>query len=74
MTRPPGNIVIGEWASSHLRVEPDGGWWCQEGSRNYLFADGTVHFLKAEDIRQANDGYPNPNLTIDGIRGIDWPR
>ena len=25
-------------------------------------------------FRPANDGNPNPNLTIDGIEGVDWPR
>ena len=74
VARPSGKILIGEWLSNHSRIKQDGGWWCWEGSRNYLFADGQVQFLKAEDIRPANDGYPNPNLTIHGIRGIDWPR
>ena len=72
--KPAGKILIGEWSSSHLRIEPDDGWWCREGSRNYLFADGQVQFIKAKDIRPARDGYPNPNLTLHGIRGIDWPR
>jgi prepilin-type processing-associated H-X9-DG protein len=74
--KPDGKILIGEWMSNHLRVDKDTdkGWWCGEGSRNYLFADGQVQFLKAEDIRPANDGYPNPNLTTHGISGIDWPK
>jgi prepilin-type N-terminal cleavage/methylation domain-containing protein/prepilin-type processing-associated H-X9-DG protein len=77
--RPTGKILMGEWNSNHLRAVERGwygydGWWCWQGSRNYLFADGQVNFLKAEDIRPANDSYPNPNLTIHGIRGIDWPR
>ncbi len=79
VAKPSGKILMGEWNSNHLRVVEEGwygydGWWCSQGSRNYLFADGQVQFLKAEDIREANDGYPNPNLTINGIRGIDWPR
>jgi prepilin-type N-terminal cleavage/methylation domain-containing protein/prepilin-type processing-associated H-X9-DG protein len=79
VAKPTGKILMGEWNSNHLRVVEEGwygydGWWCWQGSRNYLFADGQVHFLKAEDIRPARDGYPNPNLTIDGISGIDWPR
>jgi len=73
---PYGKIIIGEWNSNHLRVIETGwygygGWWCWEGSRNYLFADGHVDYIAAEDIRPATDGYPNPNLTIDGIKGID---
>ena len=79
VAKPSGKILMGEWNSNHLRIVEEGwygydGWWCWQGSRNYLFADGQVQFLKAEDIRPARDGYPNPNLTIYGIRGIDWPR
>jgi prepilin-type N-terminal cleavage/methylation domain-containing protein len=74
--KPDGKILIGEWTSNHLRVDKDTdkGWWCTVGSRNYLFADGQIRFLKAQDIRLARDGYPNPNLTIHGISGIDWPK
>lgn len=73
VAKPSGKILIGEWFSNHWRIkEKDDGWWDWEGCRNYLFADGQVHFLKAEDIHPAWDTYPNPNLTIHGIRGIDW--
>jgi prepilin-type N-terminal cleavage/methylation domain-containing protein len=77
--KPAGKIIIGEWNSNHLRVVEQGwygygGWWCWEGSRNYLFADGQIQFLRAENVRPANDSYPNPNLTVHGIRGIDWPK
>jgi prepilin-type processing-associated H-X9-DG protein len=44
------------------------------GSRNYLFADGQIRFLKAREIREANDRLPDANLTIGGIKGTDWPR
>lgn len=79
VAKPSGKILIGEWHSNHLRVEEKGwydfgGWWCREGSRNYLFVDGHVRYLAAEEIRPANDKWPNPNLTIGGIKGIDWPR
>ncbi len=79
VAKPSGKILIGEWNSNHLRVLETGwygfgGWWCWEGSRNFLFVDGQVRFLAAEEIRPAQDGWPNPNLTIDGIKGIDWPR
>ena len=76
VAKPGGKIMFGEWLSNHKRVPEgsDNGWWCWEGKRNYLFADGQVHFLDSNDIRPANDGYPNPNLTKHGIRGIDWPR
>jgi len=78
VTRPSGKILIGEWNSNHLRVDEKGwygfgGWWCWEGSRNYLFVDGHIRYLPAEEIRPAQDDWPNPNLTIRGIKGLDWP-
>jgi prepilin-type processing-associated H-X9-DG protein len=78
IAKPFAKILIGEWDSNHLRIEQDNRWWCNgwwnwNGSRNYLFADGQVNFLKAKQIRQARDGCPNPNMTIHGIKGIDWP-
>jgi prepilin-type N-terminal cleavage/methylation domain-containing protein/prepilin-type processing-associated H-X9-DG protein len=69
--KPSGKILVGEWTSNHLRVDKENGWWCWEGSRNYLFADGSVDFIEATDIAPAQDGYPNPNLTVDGIKGSD---
>jgi len=75
VARPSQKILIGEWLSNHLPVNgKDPGWWDWQGTRNYLFADGQVLFLEAAQIREANDGNPNPNLTRHGIRGIDWPR
>jgi len=75
VARPSRKILIGEWLSNHSRIDgKDPGWWGWQGSRNYLFADGQVLFLKATEIRRANDGNPNPNLTKHGIKGIDWPR
>lgn len=75
VARPSRKILIGEWLSNHLRVNGnDPGWWGWQGCRNYLFADGQVLFLEATQIREANDGNPNPNLTEHGIKGIDWPR
>ncbi|MHC4624645.1 MAG: type II secretion system protein [Planctomycetota bacterium] len=71
--RPSGKILIGEWYSNHAPVTGDNGWWCWVGKRNYLFADGRIEYLKAEDIRMARDYLPDANLTFDGIRGIDWP-
>lgn len=77
VARPYAKILIGEWECNHLRIEQDDrwwywGWWSGNGSRNYLFADGQVKFLKAEQIRKACDGRPNPNMTIHGIKGIDY--
>jgi prepilin-type processing-associated H-X9-DG protein len=76
VARPGGKIMVGEWLSNHKLIEDgnDVGWWCWNGQRNFLFADGQVQYLKASDIRPANDGYPNPNLAKHGLRGIDWPK
>jgi len=74
VSRPWSKILVGEWYSNHFRIEDDNGWWWWYGRRNYLFADGSVSYIKAEDIRQARDMLPDPHLTIDGIKGTDWPR
>ncbi|MFC1738022.1 type II secretion system protein [Planctomycetota bacterium] len=78
VAHPAGKIMMGEWSSNHFRIknaqERSKGWWTWHGRRNFLFADGHVIFLKATDIREANDGLPDVNLTVRGIKGIDWPR
>jgi len=73
VARPSGKILIGEWLSNHKPVSDDQGWWCWDGARVYLFADGRVSFLKAEAIRPARDALPDANLTVHGIKGVDWP-
>ncbi len=74
VAKPSGKILIGEWLSNHFPMKGnDAGWWTWEGSRNYLFADGQVRFLKAREIREANDKFPDANLTKRGIKGQDWP-
>ncbi len=73
VAKPSGKILMGEWLSNHSPIADDGGWWCWEGSRNFLFADGQVSQLKAREIRPAGDGFPDANLTIGGIRGQDSP-
>jgi len=75
VSRAGGKIMFGEWFSNHQSIKKgdDLGWWCWKGSRNYLFADGHVMFLKAEKLCEANDGYPDINLTVHGIKGTDWP-
>ena len=72
VARPANKVLIGEWLASHVRIDGDNGWWGWKGSRNFLFADGHVRFLDANDIRPARDGNPNPCLTINGIKGIDY--
>jgi prepilin-type N-terminal cleavage/methylation domain-containing protein len=75
VARPSNKILIGEWQSNHVRIEgEDPGWWQWKGSRNFLFAGGQVVFLDANDIRPARDGNPNPCLTVNGIKGIDYSR
>jgi len=73
VAKPAGKILIGEWLSNHSPIDEDGGWWCWEGSRNFLFADGQIRFLPAEQIRPARDELPDANLTVRGIKGLDWP-
>ena len=68
---PSQKIMVGEWTSNHRLVEGDNGWWNWNGARNMLFVDGHVEFCDATRIRGANDGFPDVNLTKDGIRGFD---
>ncbi len=68
---PGQKILCGEWTSNHLRTEEDSGWWCWEGARNFLFVDGHVSYVRADAMRSANNGFPDPNTTVDGIRGQD---
>ncbi len=72
---PSRKILAGEWFSNHnpvtgnYKTEP--GWWSWQGIRNFVFADGHTEFLAAQNIRPANDNWPDPNLTINGVNGID---
>jgi len=70
---PAQKALAGEWLSNHARVSGDNGWWNWQGSRNFLFVDGHVETRDAISILPANDGFPDPNLTSHGIRGIDVP-
>jgi len=72
--RSPGQkVMAGEWLSNHERISGDNGWWNWQGSRNFLFVDGHVEKRDAISIRPANDGFPEPNLTLHGLRGMDVP-
>ena len=73
VAKPSQKILMGEWLSNHFPIPEDPGWWTWQGSRNYLFPDGHTKILKATQIRPANDNFPNPNLTKNGIRGHDYP-
>ena len=66
---PCQKVLVAEWLDNHTSGKND--WWSWSGSRNYLFVDGHVKFMKATDILPANDGWPDINLTIDGIAGKD---
>ena len=66
---PAHKALASEWLSNHEL--PAVGWNSWLGARNYLFADGHVLFLKARQIKPANDGWPDINLTHNGIRGKD---
>lgn len=70
---PSRKVLAGEWLSNHDRTESDKGWWCWEGVRGYLFVDGHAAHMEAKRILPARDGFPDPNLTVDGIRGADAP-
>jgi prepilin-type N-terminal cleavage/methylation domain-containing protein/prepilin-type processing-associated H-X9-DG protein len=70
MVESPGEKVLAaEWLTNH--TSPKVGWWDWRGARNYLFADGHVRYLQAGKIHPAGNGFPDPNLTKDGIAGND---
>ncbi len=67
--QPCKKVLVAEWLDNHTGGENN--WWSWSGSRNYLFVDGHVQFLKADKILSANDNWPDVNLTIDGLQGKD---
>jgi prepilin-type N-terminal cleavage/methylation domain-containing protein/prepilin-type processing-associated H-X9-DG protein len=68
---PAGKVMVAEWLSNHRPLDDDAGWWCWEGARNCLFADGHVAYHEATDFEAANDGFPDFNLTAHGLKGRD---
>jgi len=66
---PGGKALAAEWLTNHdsLRV----GWWDWGGARNYLFVDGHARYLAATRLKAAVNGFPDINLTKNGIRGKD---
>jgi len=68
---PSAKILIGEWASNHFPVAQEQGWWNWQGARTFLFADGQVQFLRADQILPALDNLPDANLTVHGRNGRD---
>lgn len=71
VTTPSRKILLGEWYSNHSAWVNDKGWFGEGGKRLFLFADGHVEYLDWTEVRPGNDGLPNPNLTLYGIRGTD---
>ena len=69
VTYPTKKAMVADWLSNHSDEKTD--WWHWEGSRNYLFVDGHVRYLRARQIRPAVNDLPDINLTVDGIRGRD---
>jgi len=70
---PSKKILVGEWYANHAAFANDPGWFGWGGRRNYLFADGHVEYLDTSALLPANDGLPNPNLTVGGVGGRDVP-
>lgn len=68
---PSNKVLAAEWLSNHDPLENDPGWWGWEGTRQLLFCDGHVEYVRAKDVLPANDGFPDFNLTVDGSRGRD---
>lgn len=68
---PARKALAGEWQAWHDGLDSDNGWWDKRGTRAFLFADTHVARCAASAILTARDGLPDPNLTIDGVRGLD---
>jgi len=66
---PSQKALAAEWQTNHEGIKV--GWWDWRGGRNYLFVDGHVRYLPAERIAPAANGFPDINLTVDGICGRD---
>ncbi len=67
---PCNKALVAEWLTNHENISV--GWWNWQGARNYLFVDGHVKYLRAEQIQAAGNGYPDINLTVGGISGKDY--
>jgi prepilin-type processing-associated H-X9-DG protein len=68
---PTQKVLAGEWSSVHEVNLNEAGWFGPGGWRVFLFADGHAEYLSWQDILAGNDGNPNPNLTKDGVLGLD---
>ena len=68
---PSQKILAGEFYCQHETLAGDMGWWDARGSRTFLFADGHVRLLNASQIQLGRDGFPDPNVTVHGVKGFD---
>ena len=68
---PARKAMVSEWSANHTNL-PDG-WWSWNGARNTLFVDGHVKYLQASQINPAGNGFPDINLTVNGLSGADIP-
>jgi len=68
---PSRKAMLAEWLTNH-EAGTSVGWWSWKGGRNYLFVDGHVKYLPATSIRPAVNGFPDINLTVDGLAGWDY--
>lgn len=66
---PSQKAIAAEWLANHEGIAE--GWWSWKGARTYLFVDGHAKYVPARRIRPANNGYPDINLTVDGVAGTD---
>ena len=66
---PSRKALASEWLTNHQA--PALTWWQWGGARNYLFVDGHVKYLQTASLKPAVNGYPDINLTRDGISGVD---
>jgi len=68
---PSSKALVAEWTTNH--EFPPVGWWDWHGARNYLFVDGHCKYLQATRISPAVNGWPDINLTLNGVAGSDLP-
>jgi prepilin-type N-terminal cleavage/methylation domain-containing protein len=68
---PSQKVLVAEWLDNHESGKY--GWWAWDGAREALFADGHVKYLRARSVLPAVDGWPDFNLTRDGVLGRDLP-
>jgi prepilin-type N-terminal cleavage/methylation domain-containing protein len=66
---PAQKVMVAEWLDNHESGQ--NGWWAWAGAHECLFADGHVKYVQARSVLPAVDGWPDFNLTRDGVLGRD---